>query len=194
MGFCFRNGFANAQPFQMLKFALMALSRYLAAILTDMATKDQYEYFSQRFNDESERHRDLLKKSQLYFSVITVVSSVLFANISTFKDFILCNSQLKITTFVLLADLAVILVLLFLSIRVKDYELPINTEEYLENLPEDSEQKDTDFFDDRIADFIAAIDNNQEINNEKAEFLKYSEYAILIFIFLILVITLQILF
>lgn len=156
-----------------------------------MATKDKYEFFNQRFIEEAERQRDLLKKSQLYFSVITIVSSILFANIIDYKLLVTNNQSLKIYTVVLLVDLAVILLFLFFSIRVQNYIQAISTEDYLENLG-DKEETDKDFFDNRIADFIASIDRNKYINNKKAEFLKYSEYAILVFILLILLITLQI--
>ena len=159
-----------------------------------MATKDQYEFFNQRYVEEAERQRDLLKKSQLYFTTITVLASVLFTNISTLKDFIDKNSQLKITLFILLVDTFLILILLFLSIRVKDYVIPIDNQEYLDNLPTDGNQEsDEEFFDNRVADFIAAIDKNQVVNDDKAFFLKISEYGIIGFIFIILIITLQIL-
>lgn len=158
-----------------------------------MATKDQYEFFSQRYVEETERQRDLLKKSQLYFSVITLVSSILFANIQTFKDIVKDDIPLAITSSILLVTIAAILVCLFCSIRIKDYFQAIDTKDYLDNLP-DAEEKDCDFFDNRIADFIAALDKNKKVNDDKADWLKYSEYAILFFILLILVITLQILF
>lgn len=158
-----------------------------------MATEKQYEFFNQRYAEETERQRDLLKKSQLYFSVITLVSSILFANIQTFKDFVKDYTPLAITSSILLVTIAAILVCLFCSIRIKDYFQAIDTQEYLDNLPEE-EEEDNEFFDNRIADFIAAVDKNRAVNDEKADWLKYSEYAILFFILLILIITLQILF
>ena len=161
-----------------------------------MATKDQYEFFNQRYVEESERQRDLLKKSQMYFTVVTVISSFLFTNIMTLKEIVKADHGIKITISILIVDLCLILFLLFKSIRVQDYVLPIDTEEYLDNLPSDTqvEEKDADFFDNRIAGFISAIDKNQTINNEKADFIKYSEYAIIGFIFITLMITIQIVF
>jgi hypothetical protein len=161
-----------------------------------MATKDQYEFFNQRYIEESERQRDLLKKSQLYFTVVTAISSFLFTNITTLKDIVKADDGIKITISILIVDLCLILFLLFKSIKVQDYVLPINTEEYVNNLPADTseEESDKDFFDNRVADFISAIDKNQNINNDKADFIKYSEYAIIGFIFITLIITLQIVF
>ncbi len=160
-----------------------------------MATKDQYLFFNQRFIEEAERQRDLLKKSQLYFTAITILVSVLFTNISSLKCLVVENSQIKVTILILLIDTFLILILLFLSIRVKDYVIPINNQEYLDNLPtNENEETDKEFFNNRIADFIAAIDNNQVVNNKKASFLKISEYGIIIFIFITLILTIQILF
>lgn len=161
-----------------------------------MATKDQYEFFNQRYVEETERQRDLLKKSQIYFTVVTVISSFLFTNITTLKDIVKADDGIKITISILIVDLCLILFLLFKSIRVQDYVLPIDTEEYIDNLPSDTqeEESDADFFDNRVAGFISAIDKNQNINNDKADFIKYSEYAIIGFIFITLIITLQIVF
>ena len=158
-----------------------------------MATKDQYEFFSQRYVEETERQRDLLKKSQLYFSVITLASSILFANIQTFKVYVKYDIPLAITSSIILVTIAGILFCLFCSIKLKDYFQAIDTEDYLDNLP-DTEEEDSDFFDNRIADFIAAMDTNKRVNDEKAKWLKYSEFAIFVFIILIVVIALQILF
>lgn len=158
-----------------------------------MATKEQYEYFKDRFGDELERKNALLRKTQLYFSVITVIASLIFTNLSKLDGLTSSIPSLKITLPVIFCILFLILVSLIYSVRMQNYSPAINIDSYLDELPTtNEEQTNEDFFDNRIAEFIAAIEINQETNNKKASFLKISEYGMLGFLFIQLMISLQI--
>jgi hypothetical protein len=159
-----------------------------------MATKNQYEFFETRYTEEIERMRDLQKKAQIYLSIISIIASVLLVNISDFKGLINDDSSLKITTFVFLADLFFIVVFLINSVRLKSYIVAFNPSEYINEVPDDSsEYTDTEFYDNRVADFIHAIETNQDVNAEKAQSLKLSEYGLFGLVFIVLIITFQIL-
>ena len=134
-----------------------------------------------------------MRKTQLYFSVVTVVASIVFTNLFKLNSLISSDESLKITLPILFCVLFLVLVFLVCSVRLQGYSPAINIECYLEELPTtEEEQSNNAFFDNRIADFIAAIEINQETNNKKADFLKLSEYGMLGFLFMLLIITLQI--
>jgi hypothetical protein len=159
-----------------------------------MASKNIYEFFESRYNEELERMRDLQKKAQIYLSIVSIIASIILVNISDFQCIIAKNNTLKITTFVFLADLFVILVFLINSIRLKSYAVAFNPNVYSSELPADaSNYADDDFYDNRVADFLNSIEINQNINSEKAQSLKLSEYGLFGLVFIVLVITLQIL-
>jgi len=159
-----------------------------------MASKNKYEFFEVRYTEEIERMRDLQKKAQIYLSIVSIVASILLLNITDFQSLIDKNNTLKITTFVFLADLFFILVFLINSIRLKSYVVAFNPSKYPTEIPDDvSDYLDDDFYDNRIADFLNSIEINQNINAEKAHSLKLSEYGLFGLVFIILVITLQIL-
>lgn len=159
-----------------------------------MATKNKYEFFEARYNEELERMRDLQRKAQIYLSLLSIIASVLLINITDFQCLIEKNNTLKITTFVFLADNFFILVFLITSIRLKNYVVAFNPIAYPNEVPDNApEYNDPDFYDNRIADFLNAIETNQNINAEKANILKMSEYGLFGLVFIVLIITLQIL-
>jgi hypothetical protein len=170
----------------------VAFNNELLAIKT-MASKEQYEYFKDMFADEIERKNSLMRKTQLYFSVITVVASIVFTNLFKLKDLIAADVSLKITLSILFCVLFLLLVFIICSVRLQGYSAAIDIESYLNQLPTtDEEQSNNDFFDYRIAEFIAAIQLNQVTNSKKAAFMKLSEYGMICFLFMLLIINLQI--
>jgi len=158
-----------------------------------MATKDQFEFFNERYTEEIGRSKELLDKSKIYFSVVTIITSILFTNLTSFQELIGKVPETKNALVAILGISFIIIFILFISIRVKNYYLPINTDNYLDSLPDDPES-DEDFFDNRIAEIIVAIDENQRINNSKACWLKYAEYGILTLTLIIVVTTFLIIY
>lgn len=158
-----------------------------------MASKEQYEYFKDRFGDEHERKNALMRKTQLYFSVSTVIASIVFTNLSKISGLTTSIPSLKFTLPILFCVLFLVLVFLVYSVRLQNYSPAINIDSYLNELPTtEEEQTNKDFYDNRIADFIAAIQINQDTNNKKADILRLCEYGLLFFLFMLLIITLQI--
>ncbi len=158
-----------------------------------MSTKNKYDFFETRYSEEIERMRDIQRKAHIYLSIISIVSSILLVNLSELEKFIKTDSSIKITLFVLLFILLIVLIFLIDSIRLKKYTLAFNPSEYINEMPDTDEYLDSDFYENRIADFIISIENNQKINSEKASSLQISEYGIFGLIFMVILITLQIL-
>jgi len=76
---------------------------------------------------------------------------------------------------------------------MQNYFPTINIDNYLDDLSKTNEdQTNEDFFDNRIAEIIAVIELNQKTNNMKADYLKISDYSVISFLFILLLITLQI--
>jgi hypothetical protein len=76
---------------------------------------------------------------------------------------------------------------------MQNYFPTINIYNYLDDLPKTNEdQTNEDFFDNRIAEIIAVIELNQKTNNMKADYLKIVDYSVISFLFILLLITLQI--
>jgi len=81
----------------------------------------------------------------------------------------------------------------FFLVRMQNYFPTINIDNYLDDLSKTNEdQTNEDFFDNRIAEIIAVIELNQKTNNMKADYLKISDYSVISFLFILLLITLQI--
>lgn len=157
-----------------------------------MSTRNKYDFFEARYNEEIERMRDLQRKAQIYLSIISIVSSILLINLSSFRELIREDSSILITAFILLLILLFVLFFLLNSIRLKNYTLALNPSEFINEYPETGEYEDCDFYENRIANFINSIQDNQRINAEKASSLQISEYGLFGLIFMVIVITLQI--
>jgi len=153
-----------------------------------MTSKSQYEYFEARYAEELERVRDLQKKSQVYLSIISIISSIIFVKIYNYNDLNLQDCISKILICLFIADLLFILVYLIKSIRVQEYCAVFNPNNYLDEVPGDQPSyNDDDFYDNRVADFIYAISENQKINSKKAHSLKIAEYGLFALVIIVLV-------
>lgn len=159
-----------------------------------MATKNQYEFFNARYNEELDRMRDLQKKAQLYFTITTAISSIFFLNLKDLKSFIGSEKGLYVTLPILIVILLLTIVALIQSLRVKKYNVALNPSKYMDELPDTPSYDDQDFFDNRISHFLIAIENNQTVNSDKSFYIRMSEFGMLISLFLMFMITLQIIF
>ena len=153
-----------------------------------MASKNQYEYFEARYAEELERMRDLQKKTQIYLSIISIISSIIFVKIYNYNDLIVRDCISRILTCLFLADLLFVLVYLIKSMRVQGYWVAFNPNNYLDEVPDDQPiYIDDDFYDNRVADFINAISENRKINSKKANSLKIAECGLISLVIIVLV-------
>ena len=144
-----------------------------------MATKDQYEYFKNKYKEEDERNITLTKRAEIYLSLISILFTGLIFKLSDIK--VLCNeNSCSLIAFIILLFLLLVTLGFTLdSIRIKDYESDLVVEDYVNELG-DKAPTDEEFFDNRIATFIAATKENFTINNTKGDRLKYAGGALFI--------------
>lgn len=136
-----------------------------------MATKDQYEYFKGKYKEEDDRNALLTKRAEIYLSLVSLLFTGLVFKINDIKT--LCDEEPT----ALLPFIGLMLLLLSTvyytlgSIKVKDYESDFAFEDNMGELGW-CNKEDSDFFDDRIKDFMAATKENFKINNIKGGRLK----------------------
>jgi|GEM_PF-5434774 len=159
-----------------------------------MATQQQYEYFKFKYKEEDDRNALLTKRAEIYLSIISLVFTGLIFKISDIKSYCEKNITFLIAFCLLLGSLLISVWFILQSIRLRDYQQDMDVANYIEELG-DTQPTDSDFFDNRIAQFISATPQNFEINNNKADQLKSAGRFlflsfILLSIFIIAIITL----
>ncbi len=90
------------------------------------------------------------------------------------------NPSFLLTAILILGLFCFSLGLIFIinSLRIRDYEGVIDIDNYLIKNNE-TFQSNEDFFEDRIADYIVAVERNEEVNNQKANLLIKARIGIL---------------
>ena len=148
-----------------------------------MASKEQYEFFRQEYQEENVRNNELTKRAEIYLSIVSLFLTAVFFKVADFFNWLHNKEIIKsITTivlvFLILLLFSVALILIINSLRIGNYEGVCDIDAYLE-INKDVYQDDEDFFENRIADYIVAVQRNEAINNKKAQALTYSRYFIL---------------
>lgn len=139
----------------------------------NMATKEQYDFFKDQFNEEEKRYSDLTKRGEIYFSILSLLlTGIMFKTKDIFE--ILKGIQdlrfksILIAIFILSFALFCIgFFFITLGLKIREFEGVTNMKGYIDSL-EDCPPTNEDFFDDRIVDFIAATEQNESINDLRA--------------------------
>jgi len=144
-----------------------------------MASIAQYQFFKELYAEENTRYNELTKKAEVYFSIVSLFLSAVLFKFNDVSSSIgkLHNVCLIIGLSISLIAVGIALLLLIYSLKIRKYEGTIDMEEYI-GKNKTYYQEDGEFYEDRIADFIVAIDRNTETNNKRADLLTISTYFI----------------
>lgn len=149
-----------------------------------MATKEQYDFFKDQFAEEEKRYSDLTKRAEIYF---TILSLLLTGIIFKTRDLIeILNKLTDVRMKIILVGVFIISFILFglgfffiaRALKIREFEGVTDVRGYLDTLGETPPVND-DFFDDRIVDFISAIEKNESVNNLRANSLSFALHFIL---------------
>lgn len=138
-----------------------------------MATKEQYEFFRFLHEDEERTYLALEARTRFYFAVISLfLASLLFKTgepRSSTGVFGMPWWVLALVATVLAASV----VLVVLAARIQTYEGVADPEQVISTF-RTAQPKDSDFFDDRIADLAVATNRNAAVNDRVANLLSHA--------------------
>ena len=144
-----------------------------------MATKAQFDVFKDAYNAEDERHNHLGTRANVYITVVTFFLGALFFRIDVFLKITSESMEALIALLFTWCCLFVSLLFAFISLQIRDFELPFVPSEAAEELDEDGMTED-EFLDNRVVDFSVVLDRNLEANNRIGTWLELAGYALLI--------------
>jgi hypothetical protein len=142
-----------------------------------MASKDQCAFFEKLYNEECTREATLNGYSSGLVSLITLFSGVvLFA--AEHSDKVKLTSPInKYTFFGTICSMTVGFLLAIFARQLVRYEALTDPDSVIAQFG-DSPMSDEEFFDNRIADYQAAINANVSVNDTKANRLVASTYCL----------------
>lgn len=142
-----------------------------------MPTKDQYEFFKQAYLEEDVRSSLLVKRGEIYLSLISLFLTGLVFKFSDLKGYIQGNLVSRAFYSLIIVSLFLSAIFAMLSLQIRRYR-GINLSGWIDEL-EDDAQTDKEFYINRIADFIALTITHQKINNKRGRQLKLAGYFLL---------------
>ena len=142
-----------------------------------MATKEQYEFFRRLYEEEERTYEQIEGRAKVFLSIITafIVTVVLKS-----EDAVKSAAALRVPWFIYLlmgAILALALVFVVLSVRIRAYEALVDPEALIESYEGDG-PTDEIFFEDRIADYAVAASRNRAENNRAASILAWAGWLL----------------
>lgn len=143
-----------------------------------MATKEQYDFFKEKFKAEFDANVTLTKRGEIYLSVISLFLTGLIFKINDIIELIKKNYLIKYTFLLCLGLIMASAIMVMLSFTIRKYEDSLDVQKWFDELSDD-EQPNNDFFDHRINDFLVSITRNGLVNNKKGAQLKIASYLIL---------------
>ena len=158
-------------------------------------TKEQYDFFKNQYEEENNRYSDLIKKSQIYLSLQTLLLSAVFFKIKDLNEILKktdCQDFMFIFFGVAILQVFISIFYNVLSMKVSKFEGVNNLRDVLSEFTSDS-MSDEQFYTNRIVDYTVATGRNAEINDKSAKYLKISTYFLAVgltctILFLILII------
>lgn len=144
-----------------------------------MATEAQYLYFKDTYDREVKRHERLIDRGKVYLSLITLYLGLLGVAADKVIPKIAESLVVAVAYLASLAAFFVALGLLLFALGIYRYTYPSNLksviEEYGAEPPTDSE-----FLDMRMAELAAAFSFNLGVDENRASFLKYASWGMLV--------------
>lgn len=134
-----------------------------------MATKDQYDFFKSQYDEENQRNNELTKRAEIYLSIISLFITAVLFKLKEILDSIKEAPSLFLSILLIIGVISFAISLLFLinSLKIRDYEGVIDFDDFIKK-NDVTTQSSSDFFEDRVADYIVALKRNEIINNDKA--------------------------
>lgn len=141
-----------------------------------MATEKQYAFFKSLYDEENERTKILGEHAKNNLGLATLYSAfILFVVDKQLTNLTPVGKYLFIAA-ILLMLLAFSLSLL--ATQISNFEAPTDPSEIFETFGE-TPPKDSEFFDDRIADYSVAYEKNSAVNDKNANLLLLARYLLL---------------
>jgi len=146
-----------------------------------MSAKQQYEFFKFAYERESARHKDLIDRAKLYFTIWSAIVGVLFtASVSNGKlqlqlktiNFRFDNDILFVSLICSIAAMGVAIFLCVMALSIRNYEGLTDLRKALNMAGGDKAEEI--FYMRRIADFVVASERNKKQNDKIARHLRLS--------------------
>jgi hypothetical protein len=142
-----------------------------------MATELQYLYFQSIYEAENQRYASLEARSRLYLTLQTFyIGAVAFK----FSDVMALNAAFRVPAVLYIGAGVLLLFGLFLTVlaaRIRTYEAPSNLRTIVESFGT-SPQRDSEFMDCRLADFVVATERNSAVNERVASLLSGTSFLL----------------
>jgi hypothetical protein len=143
-----------------------------------MATQAQYEFFRSLYEEEERTSLQLEGRAKVYLGIISAFLVTVFLKTD---EVVRSATTLKISFSLLLIEavlLSIALVFVILGLRIRHFEA-VNDGVDIVNAYGETEPEDSEFFDDRIADYAFASSRNRAFNNETAVLLAWASWLII---------------
>jgi hypothetical protein len=139
-----------------------------------LATEQQYDVFKSLYDEEGARYRDLSERAKTYISVVTIFSGFLVFKSEDLKNLLVANPLAR-WSFALGVLLFIgALVALVAATRIRRYVRFANPEKIIEDVPDDEDLTNEQFFNDRIGELAVSTNQNARCNDELAQCLTFS--------------------
>lgn len=178
--------FRARRPRSSLPFFLLALAWRPQNNLR-VATELQFQVFKAVYQEENDRYVQLDSRAKFYLSLVTFFLGAIafkFPDLLSFARLYGIPPLLYIATAVFLV---LSLLLTILATRIRPYEAACDLPEIIDSFGS-SASKDSDFLDERLADYAVAADRNRKENNKVANWLSWAAWLLFAAIFLQLVV------
>jgi hypothetical protein len=128
-----------------------------------MATEKQVSAFESVYKEELERTKSLRDNARTYLSTSSIYSAfVIFVNDKHGPSYIYELIILAVSVTCMITSFLLSLTV----INISQYERALDPSDMLSKI--DDTSSDSDFFDDRIADYAVAYSRNRKVNDQKA--------------------------
>ena len=143
-----------------------------------MATQAQYQCFKDIYDREAKRAEYLIDRGKTYLTIITIYMGLLSVSADKIISRLAAHrSAVYLYALSLICFIASLSLLIF-SIGIYKYIYPTNPENIIHGFTEEP-PNDEDFFDDRIIEFSVAFRHNINVNEKRANLLKYASWFML---------------
>ncbi len=143
-----------------------------------MSSQSQFEYYKYLFERESSRYQELINRGKLFLSVITLYLGLLAVAADKSIPKLQAYTLPAITYFIGVALIVTALTLVVLAVGIYQHEKPSDPMKMIDRYSE-TEPTDSEFFDERIADFAVATERNARINDRRAALLRFASFVLL---------------
>lgn len=147
--------------------------------------ENHYKYFKELYDEEGTRASDLHDNAKVNTTIVSLYAAFIGIGLAPNNTFFVAFSKMVSVRAIAEYFFFLALIFLFISIilslyttRISEYQVPNYPRDVLRVLS--SYKSDSDFYEDRVIDLVAAYKWNSNINDQKVDWLYFARLFLLL--------------